>query len=56
MARRLREVLYVGLVITVVVGVDTLFLRHHVEKRLLVNGGIVVVFAALGWPLLRKKR
>ena len=38
--------LYVVALILVVVGVDILFFRHYVWARLLVNVGIVMVFAA----------
>ena len=39
-------VLYVLALVTVVVGVDVLFFRHHAWERLLVNVGIVLVFWA----------
>ena len=39
--------LYVLALVAVVVGVDVLFFRHHFWERLLVNGGIVLVFAAI---------
>jgi uncharacterized membrane protein YfcA len=39
-------VLYALAMVAVVVGVDVLCLRHHVLERLLVNVGIVLVFAA----------
>jgi hypothetical protein len=32
--------------VAVVVGVDVLFFRHHFLERLMVNVGIVLVFAA----------
>jgi type IV secretory pathway VirB2 component (pilin) len=38
--------MYVALLILVVVGVDILFFRHHFWSRLIVNIGIVMVFAA----------
>jgi hypothetical protein len=40
--------LYVIALIVVVVGVDVLFFRHHFAERLMVNVGIVLVFAAFG--------
>jgi len=40
-------VLYVLAMVAVVVSVDVLFLRHQFWARLIVNIGIVVVFAAL---------
>jgi hypothetical protein len=39
-------VLYVLALVAVVVGVDVLFFRHHFWDRLIVNVGIVLVFAA----------
>ena len=39
--------LYVLALVAVVVGVDILFFRHHLWARLIVNVGIVLVFAAL---------
>jgi hypothetical protein len=46
MGRPLAVGLYVLLLVAVVVGVDGLFLRHHFWERLMVNVGIVLVFAA----------
>ena len=46
MDRRVAVVLYIVLMVAVVVGVDFLFLRHRFWERLMVNIGIVVVFAA----------
>ena len=45
--------LYVLALVAVVVGVDVLFLRHLFWARLLVNVGIVVVFAALYLTVLK---
>jgi type IV secretory pathway VirB2 component (pilin) len=39
-------VLYVVLMVVVVVGVDLLFFRNRFWERLMVNVGIVLVFAA----------
>jgi uncharacterized membrane protein len=39
-------VLYVLVLVAVVVAVDVLFFRHHFWERLMVNVGIVLVFAA----------
>jgi preprotein translocase subunit SecE len=39
-------VLYVAAMIAVIVGVDLAFFRHHLWPRLVVNIGIVLVFAA----------
>ncbi len=38
--------LYVVALVAVVVGVDVLFFKHHFWARLMVNVGIVLVFAA----------
>ncbi|CAG7639297.1 hypothetical protein SIM91_03415 [Rhodococcus opacus] len=46
MGRQAAVVLYVLALVAVVVGVDVLFFRHHFWERLLVNVGIVLVFAA----------
>ena len=46
MGRRAAVVLYVLTLVAVVVGVDVLFFGHHFWERLIVNGGIVLVFAA----------
>lgn len=46
-------VLYVLALIVIVVGVDLLFFRNHFWERLMVNVGIVLVFAAFGLRFLR---
>jgi protein-S-isoprenylcysteine O-methyltransferase Ste14 len=46
MARQATVVLYIVLLVAVVVGVDFLFFRNRVWERLMVNIGIVLVFAA----------
>ncbi len=46
--------LYVLAMVGVVVGVDVLFFRHHVWERLIVNIGIVLVFAAFYWRFLKR--
>ena len=46
MGIRTAVVLYLLALVAVVVGVDVLFFRHHVLERLIVNIGIVLVFAA----------
>lgn len=45
MGRQSAVVLYVLAMVAVVVGVDVLFFRQHFWGRLLVNVGIVLVFA-----------
>jgi len=47
-------VLDVLALIAVVVGVDVLFFRHHVLERLIVNVGIVLVFAAFYLTFLKR--
>ncbi len=47
MARQATVVLYVIAMVAVVVGADVLFLRHQLWLRLIVNVGIVIIFAVL---------
>jgi hypothetical protein len=47
-------VLYVLAMVAVVVGVDVLFFRHQFGARLLVNAGIVLVFAAFYFRFLKR--
>jgi protein-S-isoprenylcysteine O-methyltransferase Ste14 len=54
MGRQAAVVLYVLALVAVVVSVDVLFFRHHLWERLLVNVGIVLVFAALGLRFLKR--
>jgi hypothetical protein len=51
MGRQTAVVLYV-LAVVAVVGVDVLFFRHRFWERLIVNAGIVLVFAAFGLRFL----
>ena len=46
MTKSMFTVLYVVVLITAVVGVDLLFFKNRFWERLLVNIGIVLVFAA----------
>jgi hypothetical protein len=46
MGSRAAVALYVLAMVAVVVGVDLLFFRHQFWERLMVNVGIVLVFAA----------
>lgn len=46
MARDMSVVPYIVVLIAVVVGVDLLFFRNRFWERLIVNIGIVLVFAA----------
>jgi hypothetical protein len=54
MGRTVAIVLYVLALVAVVVGVDVLFFRHHFWERLIVNVGIVLVFAAFGLRFLKR--
>ena len=54
MGRHAGVVLYVLALVTVVVGVDVLFFRHRFWDRLMVNVGIVVVFAAFYLRFLKR--
>jgi predicted cobalt transporter CbtA len=47
-------VLYIVVLIAVVVGVDLLLFRHRFWERLMVNIGIVLVFAAFYLRFLKK--
>jgi hypothetical protein len=55
MTKNMAVVLYVVVLIAVVVGVDVLFFRTRFWERLLVNVGIVVVFAAFYWTFLKNR-
>ena len=46
--------LYALAMVAVVVGVDVLFFRHHFWERLIVNVGIVLVFAAFYFRFLKR--
>jgi hypothetical protein len=54
MGRQAVVALYVLALVVVLVGVDVLFFRDHFWERLLVNVGIVLVFAAFGLRFLRR--
>ena len=54
MGRQAAVVLYVLTLVAVVVGTDILFFRHHLWERLIVNIGIVLVFAAFGLRFLKR--
>lgn len=53
MGRQAGVVLYVVAMVAVVVGVDVLFFTHWFWERLMVNVGIVLVFAAFGLRFLK---
>ena len=54
MGRQVVTALYVLAMVAVVVGVDVLFFKHHFWARLIVNVGIVLVFAAFYWRFLKR--
>ena len=49
MGRLVGAILYVAVVVAVIVAVDLLFFRNRFWARLIVNIGIVLVFAAFYW-------
>jgi hypothetical protein len=53
MARPTGAALYVLLMVIVIIAVDVLFFRNRVWDRLMVNIGIVLVFAAFYLRFLR---
>ena len=55
MTKNKSVVLYVVVMIAVVVSVDLLFFRSHFWERLMVNIGIVLVFAAFYLRFLRNR-
>ncbi len=54
MGTKATAVLYVLLMAAIVVAVDFLFFRHRFSERLMVNIGIVLVFAAFYWRFLKR--
>jgi cytochrome c oxidase subunit IV len=54
MGRQAGIVVYVLALITVVVGVDVLVFKHRFWERLIVNVGIVLVFAAFYLRFLKR--
>ena len=54
MGRQAAVVLYVLAMVAVVVGVDLLFSRNRFWERLIVNVGIVLVFAAFYVGFLKR--
>jgi hypothetical protein len=52
--RQAAVVLYVLALVAVVVGVDVLFFRHRFWARLIVNIGIVLVFAVVYFRFLKR--
>jgi preprotein translocase subunit SecE len=54
MARQVTVVIYVAAMAAVIVGVDFVFFRNRFWERLMVNMGIVLVFAAFYLRFLRR--
>ncbi|HJY03235.1 MAG TPA: hypothetical protein VJ351_20710 [Streptosporangiaceae bacterium] len=54
MGRQAAVAIYVLALVAVVVGVDVLFFKHQLWERLIVNVGIVLVFAAFGLRFLKR--
>jgi hypothetical protein len=54
MARQAALGLYVAAMVAVVVGLDVLFFRNRFWERLMVNVGIVLVFAAFYLRFLKR--
>jgi hypothetical protein len=54
MGRQVAVVLYVVAMAAIIVSVDFVFFRHRFWERLIVNIGIVLVFAAFYLILLRR--
>jgi len=54
MGRQAALVLYVLALVAIVVGVDVLFFRSRFWERLMVNVGIVLVFAAFCLRFLKR--
>lgn len=55
MGRPATVALYVLLLVAVIFGVDFLFLKNRFWERLIVNTGIVVVFAAFYLVFLKRR-
>lgn len=53
MGRQVSSALYVLLMVAVIVAVDFWFFRHRFWERLMVNVGIVLVFAAFYFRFLK---
>ena len=53
MSRQIAVVLYVAAMVAIIVAVDVVFFRSRVWERLVVNIGIVLVFAAFYLRFIR---
>ena len=54
MGRPVTVVLYAVLMAATIIAVDVLFLRNRFRERLLVNVGIVLVFALFYWFFVKR--
>jgi uncharacterized membrane protein len=54
MSARIAAIIYVATMIVVIVGVDVAFFRNRFWERLLVNIGLVLLFAAFYLRFLRR--
>ena len=54
MPRNISVVLYIVVLIAVVITVDVLFFKNRFWERLIVNSGVVLVFAAFYLRFLKK--
>ena len=55
MTRHVHMVIFFVLMIACIVGADVTLLRNHLVPRLIVNIGIVAVFAAVYFAFLRNR-
>jgi len=55
MTGHVRMVIFFVLMIACIIGADVTFLRNHFVPRLIVNIGIVAVFAAIYFAFLRNR-
>ncbi|MGB3695840.1 MAG: hypothetical protein WBA05_00255 [Gordonia sp. (in: high G+C Gram-positive bacteria)] len=55
MGRNLIVIVYVLVMVALIIGLDVAFLRDHLWLRLAVNVGVVVIFAAGYYVLLRRQ-
>ncbi|WP_347957283.1 hypothetical protein [Gordonia aichiensis] len=55
MDRTLIVIVYVLVMVALIIGLDVAFLRDHLWLRLAVNVGVVLVFAAGYYVLLRRQ-
>jgi len=54
MGRQVANVLYVGAMVAIIVGIDFAFFRNRLWERLAVNVGIVLVFVAFYFRFFRR--